>query len=112
MTEKTIRAAMHGGATSSVKVTVIRGWDTHPLIVLSIIFTGAIPLAVNVGLMMGLVLPMSAWYRAVIGFGTFVLALLALLILLWFAGRTYWFRQWFIDFARKFFPPSDEVKRH
>lgn len=113
MTERPIggRAEAHGKSGFSARATVVRGWDTHSILVLSVVFTGAIPLAVSLGITAGLVAPLATWIRAALGFVVFAVTLVLLLLLLRFAGRTYWFRQWFIDRARGFFPPSDEVAK-
>lgn len=108
---KEISGHARGEAKAEVHVVVVAGWDERAQLVLAILFTGCVPLAVALGVEAGLVLAGSVVWRCLFGLVVAVVTLAAPFGLLYLFGTSYWFRQRFIPFARKMFPPSDQMRR-
>lgn len=104
------KAHLRARGKMSVRAVVFPGWDEHSQLVLAVVFTGCIPLSVANGIFVGYAWTAAPeWGRACLGLGAFAGTFISLLSALAWCGRSRWFRNWFIPFARWMFPPSKEV---
>lgn len=97
---------------SSVVAKVYHGWDWKSQLTLAVVFTGCLPLAVGLGVTVGLQwTSLPIWLRVIAGAVTGAVSVFSSLGLLAVCGSSKWFRGWFIPLSRRMFPDSDELAR-
>lgn len=106
MTEKRAHPHTEGiRLRDELKAKVFYGWDVYSLVVLSIVLTGLIPLAVATGIAVGFAVSqfLTWWKAALIGFVSLLATGAMQWLVLWAFTRDR-VRQWFIPWARRWFP--------
>lgn len=112
MTEKRGRAHLRAEGQMKATGRLFYGWDMYSLLVLSIVLTGVIPLATATGIGVGFAVSqfLTPLWAFLAGLGCFlVMGLLQFALLFMFTRDRV--RQWFIPWARRWFPPSQEVAK-
>lgn len=112
MAEQRGKASPKGAGEIGAKGQVFYGWDTYSLVVLSIFLTGLVPLAIGTGIGVGFAVSEFLTRReaGVVGLiSCLAMGVLYYLLLRGFTSARG--RQWFIPFARRLFPSSEEVAK-